>query len=101
MRRFIESAALTPESINHFLSTLTCANGKNAYYRAIRAFCNWLYKQELIPTNPILKVDAPKIKKVILPSLTPAQVEYLIAKASYVRDKAIISLFADSGIRRG
>jgi integrase len=37
--------------------------------------------------------------KVILPSLTPEQVDYLIASADNVRDKAIISLFADSGIR--
>jgi integrase len=37
--------------------------------------------------------------KVILPSLTPEQVDYLIASADNVRDKAIISLFADSDIR--
>ena len=37
--------------------------------------------------------------KVILPSLKPEQVDYLIASAENVRDKAIISLFADSGIR--
>jgi integrase len=37
--------------------------------------------------------------KVILPSLTPEQVDYLIASAENVRDKAIISLFADSGVR--
>jgi site-specific recombinase XerD len=37
--------------------------------------------------------------KVILPSLTNEQVDYLIATAENVRDKAVISLFADSGIR--
>ena len=37
--------------------------------------------------------------KVILPSLTSEQVDYLIDSAEYVRDKTIISLFADSGIR--
>ena len=39
------------------------------------------------------------MKKIILPSLTPEQVEYLIQEADTIRDKAIISLFADSGIR--
>jgi integrase/recombinase XerC len=39
------------------------------------------------------------MRKIILPSLTPEQVEYLIQEAETVRDKAIISLFADSGIR--
>jgi len=37
--------------------------------------------------------------RVILPSLKSEQVQYLIANAENVRDKAIISLFADSGIR--
>ena len=96
---FIHSCELTPESINTFLSRLTCANGKNAYYRAIRAFCNWLHRQELIIDNPITRVDPPKMMKIILPSLTPEQVDYLIQSADTVRDKAIISLFADSGIR--
>ena len=39
------------------------------------------------------------MKKVILPSLTPEQVEYLIQAADTNRDKAIINLFTDSGIR--
>ncbi|MFC2122536.1 tyrosine recombinase XerC [Bacteroidota bacterium] len=39
------------------------------------------------------------MKKIILPSLIPEQVEYLIQEAETIRDKAIISLFADSGIR--
>ncbi|MFC2016135.1 tyrosine-type recombinase/integrase [Chloroflexota bacterium] len=37
--------------------------------------------------------------RIILPSLTPQQVEHLIEQAENIRDKAIISLFADSGIR--
>ncbi|GAG32072.1 unnamed protein product, partial [marine sediment metagenome] len=69
------------------------------YYRAIRAFCNWLYRQGYIKENPITRVDPPKMTRVILPSLTPEQVEYLIGCAENVRDKAIISLFADSGMR--
>jgi integrase/recombinase XerD len=90
---------LTSEDINYFLSNLNCRNGKNGYYRAIRAFCNWLYRQGYIKENPIEKVDPPKMTRVILPSLMPEQVEYLIAHAENVRDKAIISLFADSGMR--
>ena len=49
--------------------------------------------------NPILLVDPPKKPKLILPSLTKEQVELLIDKAHFVRDKAIISLFTDSGLR--
>jgi len=39
------------------------------------------------------------MRKVILPSLTSEQFEYLIDQADNTRDKAIISLLADSGIR--
>jgi len=37
--------------------------------------------------------------RIILPSLTHEQVAYLIGQADNIRDKCIISLFADSGIR--
>ena len=49
--------------------------------------------------NPILLVEPPKVEKKILPSLTPEQLDYLIDQVECVRDKAIISLFADSGLR--
>jgi len=81
------------------LANLTCDNGRNAYYRAIRAFCDWLYRQGYINENPIIRVDPPRMKKVMLPSLISEQVEYLIAIADNVRDKAVIGMFAGSGIR--
>jgi integrase/recombinase XerD len=100
LRRFVLSGyKLTSTDIDLFLSSLDCRNGKNAYYRAIRAFCNWLYRQGHIVDNPITRVDPPKMTKVILPSLTHEQVDYLIGEAECIRDKAIISLFADSGMR--
>ncbi len=96
---FVRTCSITHTDINLYLSNLSCKNGKNAYYRAIRAFCNWLYRQSYIKDNPITKVDPPKMTKIILPSLTREQVEYLIEQADNIRDKCIISLFADSGIR--
>ena len=39
------------------------------------------------------------MEKKILPSLATEQVEYFIQQAECIRDKAIISLFADSGLR--
>ena len=99
LKPFVNNYSLTPNDINSFLASLSCKNGRNAYYRALRAFCNWLHRQGYIHENPITRVDPRKMTRVILPSLTPEQVDYLIANAKNVRDKAIISLFADSGIR--
>jgi len=47
----------------------------------------------------MLGVDAPKVHRKILPSLSTEQVSYIIEQAESVRDKAIVSLFADSGLR--
>jgi site-specific recombinase XerD len=70
----------------------------------LRAFYNWLYSRKsgynLNPQdNPILIVESPKPGKKILPSLTSDQLDFLIEQAETLRDKAIISLFADSGLR--
>jgi hypothetical protein len=69
------------QDISHFLNTLSCSGGgKHAYYRALRAFYNWLYSPKsgynLNPQgNPILAVDPPKVEKKILPSLTREQLD--------------------------
>ena len=101
----VMGAEVTGQEVNRFLDNLSCSNGgKHAYYLSLRAFYNWLYspKSELglnPQNNPMLLVDAPKVGRGILPSLTSEQVDYLIEQAECVRDKAVISLFADSGLR--
>ena len=45
-------------------------------------------------------IEPPKTPKDILYTVTPESVRLLIAAASGLRDKAIISLHADSGVRR-
>jgi len=96
---FIKNYDLTPSGIRQFLANLKCVNGKHAYFRAIRAFCNFLFRQGYFQYNPILRVDPPRTAKAILPSLSTGQLNYLIQQASSVRDRAIISLLADSGLR--
>ena len=101
----IEGTPVTSQDISQFLNTLECSNGgKHAYYRTLRAFYNWLYSPKsgygLNPQdNPILMVDAPKVEKRILPALTDNQVAILIDSADNPRDKCIVSLLADSGMR--
>jgi len=47
----------------------------------------------------VRKIDPPKPAKPILPGLTSEQVNYLINYVNSLRDRAIIYLFADSGMR--
>jgi len=44
-------------------------------------------------------VEPPKVPKLILPSLTRDEIELLIGRTNLVRDKAIIILFTDTGLR--
>ena len=90
---------LTPGGINDFLASLTCGNGKFAYYRAVRAFCKWAYKAERIDENPIDKIDPPKVARKILPSVTSEQMAILLSTCDTPRDKVIVSLLFDSGLR--
>jgi site-specific recombinase XerD len=49
--------------------------------------------------NPITWVDPPKRPYLILPSLSQEQVFTLLDKTNNLRDKAIIALFTESGLR--
>jgi site-specific recombinase XerD len=71
---------------------------RHASYRAIKAFYRWLQAEYSFP-NPIEGMPAPILGKPILPSLEKEQVLYLIEKASAIRDKTIIALFVESGLR--
>ncbi len=88
---------LTPAAINWFLSTLNCRNGRFAYYRAIRALCNWLEGEGHL--NPIRRVHAPTVQRKLLPSVTPEQFQTLLDATDNLRDRAIVSLLFDSGLR--
>lgn len=98
---------LTPTTakINRFLSSLPCSlGGKYGYFKDLRAFYNWLYSPRSnqdfrAEDNPIKWVEAPKRPRLILPSLTLEQVHLLIKAVDNGRDKAIIALFTDSGLR--
>ena len=71
---------------------------RHASFRAIKAFYRWLNSEYGIP-NSMEGVPAPILGKPILPALEKEEVLYLIEKTSSSRDKAIIALFTESGLR--
>jgi len=107
LNRAIPSLSVNPDPkcLNNYFNSLSCSiGGKHAYYRAISVFFNWLYSPKSgfhlrIEDNPIICMEPPKKPKLILPSLTKEQVLNLIQQAHCIRDKAIISLFTESGLR--
>ncbi len=71
---------------------------RHASFRAIKTFYRWLNSQFGI-RNPIMGMSAPILGKPIMPSLDRDQVLSVIDQANNIRDKAIIALFTESGLR--
>lgn len=86
------------EDIEKFLLQFNNPGNRHAYYRVIRTFYNWREQYFDLP-SPMKHIKAPRLPKLILPSLTREQVLILIDVADITRNKAIIALFTESGLR--
>jgi site-specific recombinase XerD len=86
------------QDIEIFLLQFENPGNRHAHYRAIRTFYNWREEVFDLP-NPMGKLKAPRLGKLILPSLNREQVDYLLYVVDNVRDKAIIAMFTESGLR--
>ncbi len=71
---------------------------RHATFRATKTFYRWLSVEYNLP-NPVAGMPAPILGKPILPSLEKSQVLYLVEQTENLRDKAIVALFAESGLR--
>jgi site-specific recombinase XerD len=118
---FPEVQKLTTVHIRHFLwylaseshrwnSTSPAAKKQassttvNDYFRALRTFFNWLEREELIIENPFMNLKTPKVDKKIIQALSPTEIDRLFKLCSRksaidVRNKAILSVFLDTGLR--
>ena len=83
---------LTPEGIKNYLDSLTCGNGKHNYYRCIKTLCNWLYRNDQLPSNPIDWVLPPRRQKKLLPAISKEQLDILLEHAPTDRDRIVLSL---------
>ncbi|MFQ6029964.1 MAG: tyrosine-type recombinase/integrase [Dehalococcoidia bacterium] len=91
--------SMTKDDITDFLNSLTCnPGGKHAYFRAIRTFFRWALDEEYISVLP--KMKAPKVPKPLRYAVKLEDIATLLESAKSVRDKLIISMLADTGLRR-
>jgi integrase len=84
--------------IEAFLLQFKNPGNRHAYYRAIKTFYNWRVETFGLP-SPMKHLRAPRLPKLILPSLTREQVLTLLDTLDNFRDKAIVSLLTESGLR--
>jgi integrase len=101
LRRFlidVDVDAAKEQDIECFLVQFSNPGNRHAYYRAVKTFYNWRERSFGLP-SPMKNMRAPRLAKLILPSLDREEVLILIEHAQNIRDKAIISLFNESGLR--
>ena len=100
--RFARSYPEVPESpgpIEEFLASVHgSAQTKHAYYRCLKAFYRFLRKRHRLP-DPIELIDPPRRPVKVMPTLEPDEEMRLLDSASSLRDRAILTLFVDSGMR--
>jgi len=92
----------TRKDIEHHLNSIPPnKNGlatRHASFRTIKTFYRWL-NTEYGFSNPVNNLPAPILGKPLLPSLSTDEVLNLIVEVDNIRDKAIIALFTESGLR--
>ena len=88
--------------VERFLNSIPYSNNnlgnRHAYFRTLRVFHKWLNSEYGI-NNPMIGIPAPRLSKLVLPSLSVEQVETLINCVDSIRDKSIIALLTESGLR--
>jgi integrase/recombinase XerD len=86
----------SPKSNGKRLSPVTV----NTYIRAIKSFWSWLKEEDIIVTNPLAMVPAPRVPKKIPRIFSESELKIVLNAVHHSpREKAIVELLIDSGIR--
>ena len=108
LRGWIAYLQKTPTYRNKSLSDETV----QSYGRSLLAFCHWLEQEEILHKVITRRFKLPKVEEKFVPTFTPNDVDLLLdaceegytsrphlSKALTARNRAIVSLFIDTGIR--
>ena len=96
VRRFFDIVRQrTDPRTGHKVSSQTV----HRYARAVRALLNWCVREGMLDERVPKRVAMPKREEKVIPTLSADQVELLLRVAVTVRDKAIVAVLLDTGIR--
>jgi site-specific recombinase XerD len=100
-RRYISLPA-APGDLETFLAELTHVSDETrfAYWRALRTFYRWTAERYNV-TNAMLAIARPFRRRKIPPSLSEREVLAVMSAARTGRDKALLTLLLDTGLRIG
>ena len=76
----------------------------HTYHKVLRSFFNWLEREQLIHDNPFSHLETPKMEKKFVQALNVVEIRRLfntcsVRAALAIRNKAILSVFLDTGLR--
>lgn len=103
----IEPNDVKPHHVDDFIADIieatSAANGAH-HYRNLRVFFGWLVKRDEMTSNPMDKTEPPNVEEKITPLLSDEEHKDVLSVCdgrdfASRRDKAIILLFIDTGIR--
>ncbi len=88
-----------PHPLREALSKITHTWVRDAYWRTWQSFFHWYWKEYDTPSNPMQKVERPKLPEIEMRFLEPEELAHVVAAAGTLQDKAIVALALDSGVR--
>jgi integrase/recombinase XerD len=90
-----------PEPIEAFLVRLQGSpETKRDTFNALRIFFRFICKRYKIP-NPMDAINPPRRQKALMATLEPNELMRLLHSAQDLRDRAILTLITDNGVRAG
>jgi integrase/recombinase XerD len=90
-----------PDRIEHFLGQAGISDElRHGRYRALRAFYSWASQRLGVP-NPMTAISAPRKRKKLPRSLSLVELGWLLLAPLSRRDRTMIMLVLDNGIRIG
>ena len=75
------------------------------YYRPLKRYVNWLVEEDVLKISPMLKIRPPKVEKKVIVPFKPEHLRTLLklcdpATFCGLRNRAMIMIFLDTGIRK-
>lgn len=101
-------AAVKPEHITAYLASRKVGGKSEAslrrYYMAIKSYCEFLYKNDLVAKSLTRTLKSPRVTEVMARVPTQAEMDRMLAlpdttELEGIRDKAILELLYSSGLR--
>jgi integrase/recombinase XerD len=106
--RFLETSGTTdsrPQILNYLASMTTLQpSSRNRFFRQTKSFYNWAVANKRLDSNPFDGIKNIRIPESIREPFSTSDIQKLVAATSgssdrEIRDRAIVMLFVDTGIR--